>query len=288
MEPRPLPAPRAAAAADSIWRRARPTAAGPADADDARAHADPRRRRLPGATARSSRRPVSRTWSAPTSAARRARAAPTQRKPLIAFAQLSDVHVVDAQSPMRVEWTDRFDDRQRGCRRRGSSPRRTVRRRCSPARSPTRWSARLNADHGRPGDRQAAGARDPDRRQLRQLPAQRGALEHRRPRRRPGARRLRRPVPVGGRARRRPDVLRPALLAPARHAGRARRTTSHAASAASPTVPGLLDAARRPFQAAGAVDPVVLRLRQPRRPRRRATSRRRPSSSTWSRPGRSS
>jgi metallophosphoesterase (TIGR03767 family) len=33
-----------------------------------------------------------------------------RRKAVIAFAQLSDVHVVDAQSPMRVEWTDRFDD----------------------------------------------------------------------------------------------------------------------------------------------------------------------------------
>lgn len=34
----------------------------------------------------------------------------TERKPLIAFAQLSDVHVVDAQSPLRVEFTDRIDD----------------------------------------------------------------------------------------------------------------------------------------------------------------------------------
>ena len=33
-----------------------------------------------------------------------------RRKALIAFAQLSDVHVVDAQSPMRVEFTDRVDD----------------------------------------------------------------------------------------------------------------------------------------------------------------------------------
>jgi metallophosphoesterase (TIGR03767 family) len=33
-----------------------------------------------------------------------------RRKALIAFAQLSDVHVVDAQSPMRVEWVDRYDD----------------------------------------------------------------------------------------------------------------------------------------------------------------------------------
>src|SRR5215210_6133680 len=32
------------------------------------------------------------------------------RKPLIAFAQLSDVHILDAQSPLRVEYTDRFDD----------------------------------------------------------------------------------------------------------------------------------------------------------------------------------
>jgi metallophosphoesterase (TIGR03767 family) len=32
------------------------------------------------------------------------------RRPLLAFAQLSDVHVVDHQSPMRVEWTDRFED----------------------------------------------------------------------------------------------------------------------------------------------------------------------------------
>src|SRR4051812_33737750 len=32
------------------------------------------------------------------------------RRNLLAFAQLSDVHVVDHQSPARVEWTDRYDD----------------------------------------------------------------------------------------------------------------------------------------------------------------------------------
>ena len=33
-----------------------------------------------------------------------------RRRGLLAFAQLSDVHVVDHQSPARVEWTDRYDD----------------------------------------------------------------------------------------------------------------------------------------------------------------------------------
>ncbi|HWM75747.1 MAG TPA: hypothetical protein VNQ53_18505, partial [Nocardioides sp.] len=32
------------------------------------------------------------------------------RVPVIAFAQLSDVHVVDAQSPLRLEFSDRIDD----------------------------------------------------------------------------------------------------------------------------------------------------------------------------------
>ncbi len=33
-----------------------------------------------------------------------------KRRAVLAFAQLSDVHVVDHQSPARVEWTDRYDD----------------------------------------------------------------------------------------------------------------------------------------------------------------------------------
>ncbi|MDN4172869.1 TIGR03767 family metallophosphoesterase [Nocardioides sp. SOB77] len=37
-----------------------------------------------------------------------------KRKGLLAFAQLSDIHVLDAQSPLRVEWVDRWDDADLG------------------------------------------------------------------------------------------------------------------------------------------------------------------------------
>jgi len=33
-----------------------------------------------------------------------------RRQGLISFVQLSDIHIVDAQSPLRLEWTDRLDD----------------------------------------------------------------------------------------------------------------------------------------------------------------------------------
>ena len=36
-----------------------------------------------------------------------------RRRALVAFAHLTDVHVVDTESPMRVEWLDRYDDADR-------------------------------------------------------------------------------------------------------------------------------------------------------------------------------
>jgi metallophosphoesterase (TIGR03767 family) len=35
-----------------------------------------------------------------------------RRRGLLAFAHLTDVHCIDAQSPMRLEWLDRFDDQE--------------------------------------------------------------------------------------------------------------------------------------------------------------------------------
>ena len=37
-----------------------------------------------------------------------------RRRGLLAFAQITDVHVVDVQSPLRVEWCDRYDDQYSG------------------------------------------------------------------------------------------------------------------------------------------------------------------------------
>ena len=76
------------------------------------------------------------------------------RVPLLAFAQISDVHIVDHQSPARVEWVDRFDDPstpERADRRLFTSAYRP--RRCSAPRSPTRWCGRSTSS-ARPGDRE--------------------------------------------------------------------------------------------------------------------------------------
>ena len=37
-----------------------------------------------------------------------------RRQAVLAFAQISDVHIIDAQSPLRVEWFDRYDDQESG------------------------------------------------------------------------------------------------------------------------------------------------------------------------------
>lgn len=44
--------------------------------------------------------------------ARSGRAA--RRRPLVAFAQLTDMHLIDVQSPARVEWADRYNDGSTG------------------------------------------------------------------------------------------------------------------------------------------------------------------------------
>ena len=63
--------------------------------------------------------------------------------------------------------------------------------------------------------------------------------------------RLRRPVQVGGRGRQRPALLRRPLLASRTVRRPARAPTSPMTKYGFPTVPGLLDAARKPFKATG-------------------------------------
>ncbi|HEY1118444.1 MAG TPA: TIGR03767 family metallophosphoesterase [Acidimicrobiales bacterium] len=68
-----------------------------------------------GTAAASGYRPVIQVAGEPhvTRAALGAAAKPGRagrRQGLLSFVQLSDVHVIDAQSPLRVEWTDRLDD----------------------------------------------------------------------------------------------------------------------------------------------------------------------------------
>ena len=116
-----------------------------------------------------------------------------RRRGVIAFAQISDVHIVDAQSPLRVEWTDRFDDPSPLAVATGIFTSAYRPHEMLSAHVADAMVREINAIGRGPGHRPQAGAGDPDRRQLRQLAAQRGPLEHRPPRRRHGARRLRRP-----------------------------------------------------------------------------------------------
>ena len=155
-------------------------------------------------------------------------AAPAARVPLIAFAQLSDVHVVDAQSPLRLEFTDRLDDpvaaagdrhlqlglpaardALRAHRRRDGAP---DQRASAPVRSPGRRSR----SPSRP-------ATTPTTRQLNEIRWNIELLNGGRVRVDSG-----RPAKFEGVADDNRAYYDPALLAPARHARRARPTTSTA------------------------------------------------------------
>ncbi len=105
------------------------------------------------------------------------------RTNLLAFAQLSDVHVVDHQSPARVEWTDRYDDPNASGQVTGIFESAYRPQEMLSAQVGDAMVRAINAVKTRPGHRSAPAVRDRDRRQHRQLPVQRDPLEHRRPRR---------------------------------------------------------------------------------------------------------
>ena len=118
----------------------------------------------------------------------------SSRQPVTAFAHLTDVHIVDSQSPMRVEYVDRLEDKYSG-----SEPTlNLLQSSYRPQEMLTLQTAdamvkAVNKAKRGPGQRRTACVRHPDRRQLRQLPAQRVSLEHRHPRRQDRYARLGRP-----------------------------------------------------------------------------------------------
>ena len=68
-----------------------------------------------GPAARGYRPTRRRSWRAAPRAARSRRRNPHQLRPLVCFLQLSDLHVTDAQSPVRAEFLDRLGDRDSHC-----------------------------------------------------------------------------------------------------------------------------------------------------------------------------
>ena len=212
-----------------------------------RARPDHARVDVPAGSAREGRLPARRAGGG--------RAAPGPRRPrrparspvagaagagVLAFAQITDVHVVDVQSPARVEWVDRYDDvYQEGDPTIGLFGSAYRPQEMLTAHIAEAMVRAINEIAVGPGDRPAAGVHAADRRQLRQQPAQRDPLEHRHPRRRQGGpARLRRPDPVRGCRRRGPDVLRHPLLAPRQAAGGQGAPTSPSPASASRRSPG--------------------------------------------------
>ena len=173
---------------------------------------------------------------------------------LIAFAQISDVHVVDTQSPLRVEWTDRFDDPSAlptatGIFASAYRPHEMLSAHVADAMVREINAIGRGPVTGRPLALAIQTGDNSDNSQHNEVRWNIDLLDGGTVRADSGD--LTRYEGVGRRRRR---DLRPRLLAPAPAAGRPRADAAKTRYG-FPTVPGLLDAARRPFRAAGLAMP---------------------------------
>ena len=187
---------------------------------------------------------------------------PGERRAVLAFGQLTDMHIMDAQSPARVEFLDRFNDPDSPVRRRAAVRCVLPRQEMMTAHVGEAMVQAMNTVRRGPGNRTASGVHHGNRRQRRQHAVQRVALADRPARRRARAAGLRRPHQVRRRCRSR--RLRRAVLASGRDAGRADRRP-----AACPLrLPDRARTARRGAPAVPrdrAAHAVAHRVRQPRR-----------------------